>query len=212
MREGVRSIQANRYLKFVGISWALFLGAMLTQQVITAPLSDRILHGGAVGYGWMNAGWGVGAFLSTLYTAWLVRELQPRRAVAFCMATMAVGMIFAPFTRFIPIAVVTYFIVGSARGAGGVALSSTLMETVPPHFMGRVQNTFYFGGLMLQLVLGVVVGYVAHAHSLTVAFAIVGAVFAISFVTSIWPVEKPTPSPSTTTPSVPEPHIEEARV
>jgi len=31
------------------IPWALFLGAMLTQQVITAPLSDRILHGGAVG-------------------------------------------------------------------------------------------------------------------------------------------------------------------
>jgi MFS family permease len=213
MREGVRSIQANRYLKFVGISWALFLGAMLTQQVITAPLSDRILHGGATGYGWMNAGWGVGAFLSTFYTAWLVEKLQPRRAVAVCMATMAAGMIFAPYTQLIPIAVLVYFAVGSARGAGGVALSSTLMETVPPHFMGRVQNTFYFGGLMLQLVLGVTVGYVAHAHSLTVAFAIVGAVFGIAFLTSIWPVEKPAvPPTSNSREAVSQVTAEEARV
>ena len=191
MREGVRMIQANRYLKFVGISWALFLGAMLTQQVITAPLSDRILHGGAVGYGWLNAGWGVGAFVSTFYTPWLVRRLHPRPAVALCMAIMGLGMIFAPFTMLIPIAVLLYFAVGSARGAGGVALGSTLMETVPPHIMGRVQNTFYFSGLLLQLAMGVAVGYVAHFLSLTAAFAIVGTVFLIACLTSIWRVEKP---------------------
>jgi hypothetical protein len=214
MREGMHIIQGNRYLKFVGISWALFLGAMLTQQVITAPLSDRILHGGAVGYGWMNGGWGVGAFLSTLYTPWLVRKMQPRRAVAVCMAAMALGLTIAPYTQVIPIAVLVYFGIGSARGAGGVALSSTLMETVAPHFMGRVQNTFYFAGLLTQLVLGVSVGYVAHNYSITAAFAMVAAVFAISFVTSIWPVEKPTlpesPAPAGT-PST-EHAAEEARV
>jgi MFS family permease len=214
MREGVHIIQANPYLKFVGISWALFLGAMLTQQVITAPLSDRILHGGAVGYGWMNGGWGVGAFLSTLYTAWLVRKMQPRRAVAVCMATMALGMTLAPYTQVIPMAVLLYFIVGSARGSGGVALSSTLMETVAPHFMGRVQNTFYFAGLLMQLVLGVSVGYVAHNYSLTVAFAMVAAVFAIAFVTSSWPVEKPVVAESVlrAAPLSKEPSAEEARV
>ena len=87
------------------------------------------------------------------------------------------------------------------------------METVPPHFMGRVQNTFYFGGLMLQLVLGVTVGYVAHAHSLTVAFAIVGAVFGIAFLTSIWPVEKPAvPPTSNSREAVSQVTAEEARV
>jgi len=191
MREGVHIIQGNRFLKFVGISWALFLGAMLTQNVITAPLSDRILHAGATGYGWMNAGWGVGAFVSTFYTAWLVKKMQPRRAVALCMATMAAGLMFAPHAHFVPIAVLALWLMGSARGAGGVALSSTLMETVAPHFMGRVQNTFYFAGLLMQLILGVSVGYVAHTYSLTAAFAMVAAVFATSFVTSIWPVEKP---------------------
>jgi MFS family permease len=111
-------------------------------------------------------------------------------------------------------AVLLYFIVGSARGSGGVALSSTLMETVAPHFMGRVQNTFYFAGLLMQLVLGVSVGYVAHNYSLTVAFAMVAAVFAIAFVTSSWPVEKPVVAESVlrAAPLSKEPSAEEARV
>jgi len=36
------------------------------------------------------------------------------------MAAMALGMILAPYTLVIPIAVLVYFAVGSARGAGGV--------------------------------------------------------------------------------------------
>ena len=213
MREGVSIIQRNRFLKFVGISWALFLGGMLTQQVITAPLSDRILHAGAQGFGWMYAAWGVGAFLSTFYTPWLVRKMQPRPAVALCMAVMGIGLFLAPYTHIVPIAVLTYWFIGSARGAGGVALSSTLMESVAPHFMGRVQNTFYFAGLLMQLVLGVSVAYVAHTYSLTASFAMIAAVFATAFATSIWPVEKPpTPGLEAVTPAAAERAAEEARV
>ena len=213
MREGVSIIQRNRFLKFVGISWALFLGGMLTQQVITAPLSDRILHAGAQGFGWMYAAWGVGAFLSTFYTPWLVRKMQPRPAVALCMAVMGIGLFLAPYTQIVPVAVLTYWFIGSARGAGGVALSSTLMESVAPHFMGRVQNTFYFAGLLMQLVLGVSVAYVAHTYSLTASFAMIAAVFATAFATSIWPVEKPpTPGLEAVTPAAAERAAEEARV
>src|SRR3954469_20210429 len=212
MREGVSIIQRNRFLKFVGISWALFLGGMLTQQVITAPLSDRILHAGAQGFGWMYAAWGIGAFLSTFYTPWLVRKMQPRPAVALCMAVMGIGLFFAPYTQIVPIAVVVYWAVGSARGAGGIALSSTLMESVAPHLMGRVQNTFYFAGLTMQLVLGMAVGYVAHNYSLTAAFAIVAVVFALAFITSVWPIAKPPAEPVAASSPGTEQPAEEARV
>ena len=53
----------------IGIAWALFVAAMMTQGVLSAPLSERILHGGAVGYGWLNAGWAIGAFISVFYAA-----------------------------------------------------------------------------------------------------------------------------------------------
>src|SRR5205807_1762168 len=58
MHEGIQFVRGNRPLILLGISWALFLGAMLTAVVVTAPLSDQVFHRGAVGYGWLNAGWG----------------------------------------------------------------------------------------------------------------------------------------------------------
>src|SRR4051812_16887801 len=54
IREGFRYIRNRRYLVLLSTSWAMFLGAMLTTGVVSAPLSDRILHAGAVGYGWLN--------------------------------------------------------------------------------------------------------------------------------------------------------------
>jgi hypothetical protein len=77
---------------------------------------------------------------------------------------------------------------GSARGVGGVAMNTSLMEMVPQHLMGRVQNAFYFAGTFLQLVLAICVGAVAQKVSLVVAFAILGCVYALSFVASSWPV------------------------
>ena len=62
MREGMQFLRGHRQVVFLGISWALFLGAMMTGVVVTAPLSDLVFHAGAKGYGWLNAGWGFGAF------------------------------------------------------------------------------------------------------------------------------------------------------
>lgn len=72
MREGLAFLRSHRSVVFLGTSWALFLGAMMTGVVVTAPLSDRVFHAGATGYGWLNGGWGVGAFLSAMYAPALI--------------------------------------------------------------------------------------------------------------------------------------------
>jgi MFS family permease len=173
----------------LGISWALFLGAMVTGVVVTPSLSDRVFHAGAKGYGWLNAGWGTGAFVSALYAPLVIAKLGGRRTVAFSMALLSVSVAFAPISGLLFFAIATYFVMGSARGVGGVAMNTSLMEMVPKHLMGRVQNSFYFVGTFLQLVLAVVVGAVAQKVSLVVAFAILGCVYALSFVASSLPVE-----------------------
>src|SRR5271163_1065857 len=68
MREGLHFLRDHRPVVLLGISWALFLGAMITGVVVTPSLSERVFHAGAVGYGWLNAGWGTGAFIGALYT------------------------------------------------------------------------------------------------------------------------------------------------
>lgn len=191
MREGLHFLRDHRRVVLLGISWALFLGAMITGVVVTPSLSDRIFHAGAVGYGWLNAGWGTGAFVSALYAPQLIARFGGRRSLAFSMALLSVCVAFAPVSGFLWLAITTYFIMGSARGVGGISMNTSLMEMVPKHLMGRVQNTFYFAGTSLQLVLALCVGAVAHKVSLVVAFAILASVYALSFVAASWPMGAP---------------------
>ena len=188
MREGLQFVRGNRKITFIGISWALFLGAMMTGVVVTAPLSER-LHSGAVGYGWLNAGWGTGAFLSALYAPALMAWFGARRSIAIAMAALAICMIAAPHSPVLALAVFFFAIMGSGRGLSSVAMNTTLMQEVPQHFMGRVQNTFYFAGTALQIVMAILVGAVAETN-LVMGFLIIGVVYIFAFISAIWPVRE----------------------
>lgn len=188
MKEGLHFLRDHRAVVLLGISWALFLGAMVTGVVVTPPLSDRVFHEGAKGYGWLNAGWGTGAFISVLYAPWMIARVGGRKSVAFSMALLSICVVVAPVSKFFALAIAMYFVMGSGRGLGGVAMQTSLMEMVPKHLMGRVQNAFYFWGTFLQLVLAIAVGMVAQKVSLVVAFAMLGVVYGLAFVAASWPV------------------------
>jgi MFS family permease len=189
MREGLVFLRDHRRVVYLGTSWALFLGAMMTGIVVTAPLSDRVFHAGASGYGWLNGGWAVGAFLSAAYTAVLMARAGSRATIAISMLLLTIGMALSPFSPRLAVAVLIYALMGSARGVSGVAMNTSLMEQVPPQFMGRVQNTFYFFGTALQIVLGLAVGAVASRVSLAAGFGVIAAVYAVAFGSACWPVE-----------------------
>jgi MFS transporter, DHA3 family, macrolide efflux protein len=189
MKEGIQFLRENKSVVFLGISWALFLGAMTTGIVVTAPLSDHIFHAGATGYGWLNAGWGVGAFLSALYAPRVIASVGSRRSIALSMGLLAISAMLAPYSLVLAGAVAVYGVMGSARGVSGVAMNTSLMEQVPDHFMGRVQNIFYFFGTGLQVALGLIVGAAAEKISLAMGFAIIGLVYAMAFVSASWPIQ-----------------------
>lgn len=188
MKEGLHFLRDHRGAIFLGISWALFLGGMMTGGVVTPSLSDRVFNAGPRGYGYLSAGWGTGAFVSALYSPEIISRLGGRRTLAFAMALLSICVAFAPVSRFLFLAIATYFVMGSARGVGGVAMNSSLMEMVPKHLMGRVQNAYNLLGTSLQLVLALCVGAVAHKVSLVAGFAIIACVYGGSFVAACWPV------------------------
>jgi len=189
MREGLIFLGEHRSVVFLGTSWALFLGAMMTGVVVTAPLSDRVFHAGATGYGWLNGGWGVGAFLSALYAPALIARVGARWSIALSMLLLTFTMALSPFSPWLAMAVLLYGMMGSARGVSGIAMNTSLMEQVPQHFMGRVQNTFYFFGTFLQVALALVVGAIASRISLASGFAVIAAVYAVAFGSACWPVK-----------------------
>jgi MFS family permease len=188
MREGLTFLRGHRSVVFLGTSWALFLGAMMSGVVVTAPLSDRVFHAGATGYGWLNGGWGVGAFLSALYVPGLIARVGSRRSIAVAMLLLTFAMALAPFSPWLAVAVLLYGLMGTARGISSVAMNTSLMEQVPQHVMGRVQNTFYFFGTFLQVALGLGVGWIASRISLAAGFGMIAAVYAVAFGSACWPI------------------------
>jgi MFS family permease len=189
MKEGLVFLRDHRSVIFLGTSWALFLGAMMTGVVVTPPLSDNVFHAGAKGYGWLNGGWGVGAFLSALYAPAAIAKLGSRGSIAISMAILTISMALSPYSPWLALAVLFYGLMGSARGLSGVAMNTSLMEQVPSHFMGRVQNTFYFFGTLLQIVLGITVGWIASRVSLAAGFGLIAAVYALAFGSALWPMK-----------------------
>lgn len=190
--EGIHYLKGKPHLQLLGLGWALFIGAMLTQGAVTAPLSERIMHAGAVGYGWFNAGWGIGAFTSALYSPLLIKRLHAHRSAGIGLGVLAICLVVLPFSQLLAVAVFVYVIMGSGRGVTHTAIASEMMEIVPKHFMGRVQNIFYLLGTFLQLFLGIGVAAVAHRISLTLAFACIGAIYAFACAAAMWPVERRT--------------------
>jgi MFS family permease len=188
--EANRFVWQNRRVLLIGTASALFMAAMLTQGVISAPLSDRILHAGAVGYGWFNAGWAIGAFVSVFYASGFIRRRGAHRSVTLTMSLIALSLFLLPVSHWLAVAVTLYFVMGSSRGVGGIALSSEMMEIVPRHFMGRVQNMFNFGASGLQIMTALLVGEMAHREGLTYGFWIVAAMYLGSALAAWLPVPR----------------------
>jgi len=190
LSEGYRYVHENRRVLLIGIAWALFVAAMMTQGVLSAPLSERILHGGAVGYGWLNAGWAIGAFISVFYAATFIRRYGANLSVTLTMAIIAAALFLLPISHWLALAVSMYFVMGSCRGTGGIALSSEMMQLVPRHVMGRVQNAFTFIASGLQICTALLVGEAAHRDGLLYGFWIVGAMYLGAALTAWLPIRR----------------------
>src|ERR1051326_6583965 len=121
MREGIQFLRGHREIVMLGLSWALFLSAMMTGVVVTPPLSE-LFHAGAVGYGWLNGGWGVGAFVSAFYAPMFIKKFGARRSIAISLGVLAVVMTAAPTMPVLALAVFVYAVMGSGRGITGVAM------------------------------------------------------------------------------------------
>jgi len=183
--EAMTFVNAHRSLAFRGLTWAFFVAAMIVAGVVTAPVSDRILHAGAVGYGWMNSGWGIGAFFTTFCAADVIRRFGSRRIIPISMLILAACFYTVPFSAWIGVVAGLYLIAGAARAVGGVALSSSIMETVPKHFMGRVSTLFSIAAIILQVILAPVVGRIAQSVGLTLAVFMIASLYLLA-ATSAW--------------------------
>ncbi len=173
---GVRYALANRFVLVIGMAWALGQAAMMSQNVLTAPLNDKILKTGAVGFGLCAAGWSLGAIVASGAAGAALRNAaRANAAIWIALTATGAACIVMPFSAVLPVAVALYFVMGGGRGLGGVAVSSALIHEVPRHLMGRTQNLITFVGIVLQLVMTFGTGWLSENVHLAMGFLLVGS-------------------------------------
>jgi MFS family permease len=177
VRAAILYLRANSYVVLLCTSSAIIFAAIFAQNVVVAPLADHILHSGAVGFGWINAAWAIGALISGALVPFIVRRFGIKITVAVAAGLVAVGCAVVPFFHQLGLALAIFLVMGAARGVCVVGVNTGLMEVVPQHYMGRVQNAFAMVSRLTQILLGMMLGVLAQSIGLIAAFCALAIVY-----------------------------------
>src|SRR5260370_16047701 len=127
------------------------MAGVVSANVVLVALANDILHAGARGLGFLEAGWATGAILGGFITSQLPGRLRMGLYVA-AVAVLSVGHMATPFVAFLAGAVLLQFIFGFCRPLGGFVGPSSLLMIAPRHFFGHTQSATAILGTSIQLI------------------------------------------------------------
>ena len=120
-------------------------------SVLTITLSKEIFFKGSWGYGLMDGMYGIGALISTIAVAKMIKIIGRKKSLLCCYFIAGISCFISPFSSSIYIAGIAYFIMGLYNNSARIIVRTLFMEIIPNNIMGRVQTIFgvYTRAMML---------------------------------------------------------------
>jgi DHA3 family macrolide efflux protein-like MFS transporter len=174
--EGLNYLRQQPRVLALGITYACMMAGVISANVLVVALARDLLSVGARGYGYIEAGWAIGAVAGGLAASTVARK-RPHSVLILALATLAVGHMLFPFARMLATAVAMNALFGVCRALGGILTQSSIMTTVPARLMGRTQSAFSVIATVLQLVMSFALGWFAQHVTLSIAFLLLGAIY-----------------------------------
>ena len=160
----------------LGITYSCMMAGVISANILVVALAKDMLYAGARGYGYIEAGWAIGAIAGGLAAGSAARK-RPYNVLILALATLAIGHTLFPYAHFLATAVAMNALFGACRALGGVLTQSSIMTAVPRRLMGRAQSAFSVIGTVLQLVMSFTLGWFAQHVTLSIAFLLLGAIY-----------------------------------
>lgn len=177
MKEGFGYLRSEPVVVALGVTHAILMASIVSSNVVLVALANDILHSGARGFGFIEAGWAVGAIIGGFIASQLPSKYSLPLYVA-AMAGMALGHVAIPFVTILVGAAVLQGCFGFFRAMAGIVAQSSLMAIVPRHFMGRTQSAFAIFATVLQLAMSFSLGWIAQRFSIMIGFFLLAAMYA----------------------------------
>ena len=158
--EGLISALSKGFLFLKDKIGVLFLGLTTIMSdiaiwgalsVLTITLSKEIFFKGSWGYGLMDGMYGIGALISTIAVAKMIKIIGRKKSLLCCYFIAGISCFISPFSSSIYIAGIAYFIMGLYNNSARIIVRTLFMEIIPNNIMGRVQTIFgvYTRAMML---------------------------------------------------------------
>jgi MFS family permease len=177
LKEGFAYLKQQPLVLSLGITHSIMMAGVVSGNVVLVALVNDILHSGARGLGFLEAGWAAGAITGGFIVSQLRTSLRMPLYVTAC-AVLAIGHMATPFVAFLVGAVVMQGIFGLCRAVGGVTAQSGLMSIVPRHFMGRTQSAMAILTTCFQLAMSFSLGIIAQSAGLVAGYALLALLYA----------------------------------
>jgi MFS transporter, DHA3 family, macrolide efflux protein len=176
LKEGFAYLRQQPVVRALGVTHSLLMAGVVSANVVLVALANDVLHAGARGLGFLEAGWATGAITGGLIASQLSRKLRLTLYVA-AIVGLAIGHMAVPFVSFLIGAVTIQALFGLCRAVAGVIAQSSLMSIVPGHFMGRTQSAMAVLTTVLQLLMSFSLGWIAQRISIVAGFALLALMY-----------------------------------
>lgn len=181
LKEGFAYLKRQPAVRALGVTHAVMMAGVVSANVVLVALANDILHSGARGLGFLEAGWATGAIVGGLLASQLAGALRLTLYVV-ALAGLATGHMVVPFTAFLAGAVGLQFFFGLCRALGGVVAQSSLMTIVPRHFMGRTQSAIAILTTAIQLFMSFALGWVAQSAGIVAGYALLALLYVLATI------------------------------
>jgi DHA3 family macrolide efflux protein-like MFS transporter len=200
IEEGLNYLRTQPAVLALGLTYACMMAGVISANVIVVALASDLLHVGARGYGFIEAGWALGAVAGGFAAAKLSRR-RPFTVMIASLFVLACGHALFPYAGFLAAAVVLNALFGACRAIVAVLTQSSILAAVPSRLMGRTQSAFAVMATVLQVVMSLLLGWLAQHSSLQIAFLMLGLLYAAAIVAAMRARDLST-APATQVPAV----------
>ena len=115
--EGLEYLRQQPRVLALGITYACMMAGVISANVLVVALAKDLLSAGPRGYGYIEAGWAIGAIVGGLAAGTVARK-RPYSVLILALATLAVGHTLFPFARVLAVAVAMNALFGVCRALG----------------------------------------------------------------------------------------------
>jgi MFS family permease len=176
LKEGFAYLKEQPAVRALGVTHSIMMASVVSANVVLVALANDILHAGARGLGFLEAGWATGAITGGLIASQLSQKWRLILYVA-AIVGLATGHMVVPFVSFLVGAVAIQALFGMCRALAGVVAQSSIMSIVPRHFMGRTQSAMAILTTILQLLMSFSLGWIAQRIGIVAGFALLALMY-----------------------------------